>query len=56
MLLLANLAWTAWLLTGFWRGRRTFAELERWQTGYIPLYGAWAAAVVAVFPLAFTFE
>lgn len=56
VLLLANLAWTAWLLTGFWRGRRTFADLERWQTGYIPLYGAWAAAVVVIFPLAFTFR
>lgn len=56
VLLLANLAWTAWLLAGFWRGRRTFAELERWQTGYIPLYGAWAAAVVMIFPLAFSFR
>lgn len=53
--LLVNLAWTAWLLSGFLRARRPFADLERWQTRYIPVYGAWAAIVVVAFPPLFAF-
>jgi hypothetical protein len=55
LVLLANLAWTAWLLSAFFRGRRLFSDLERWQTLYIPVYAVWAAIVVAVFPLLFGF-
>lgn len=55
LLLLANLVWTAWLLTAFLRGKRSFAALERWQTAYIPAYGAWAAIVVVAFPPLFSF-
>jgi uncharacterized protein with PQ loop repeat len=55
LVLLANLAWTAWLLTGFLRNRRTLSDLERWQTAYIPVYAAWAVVVVAVFPPLFAF-
>jgi hypothetical protein len=55
LLLLVHLAWSAWLLVGFLRGRRPFGALERWQTRYLPLYGAWAAVVVVVFPLVFGF-
>ncbi|MCF4123257.1 permease prefix domain 1-containing protein [Antribacter sp. KLBMP9083] len=55
LLLLVHLAWAAWLTGGFLRGRRPFAALERWQTAYLPVYGAWAAAVVVVFPLVFGF-
>lgn len=55
VLLLANLAWTAWLLAAFLLRRRPFADLERWQTRYIPVYAAWAAIVVAVFPPLFAF-
>jgi hypothetical protein len=39
----------------FLRGRGPFARLERWQTGYIPVYAAWAAIVVAVFPPLFRY-
>ncbi|MCC7365388.1 MAG: hypothetical protein IT303_13560 [Dehalococcoidia bacterium] len=56
VVLLGNLAWSAWLLAAFLRGRRPFAHLERWQTRYIPVYGAWSAVVVAAFPLLFAFE
>ncbi len=56
VVLLANLVWSVWLLTGFVRGRRPFADLERWQTSYIPVYAAWAAVVVVVFPALFGFE
>jgi hypothetical protein len=56
VVLLANLAWSAWLLSAFLRGRRPFSVLERWQTTYIPVYAAWAAIVVAVFPPLFAFD
>lgn len=56
LVLLANLVWTAWLLASFLRGRRPFTELERWQTAYIPVYAAWAAIVVVLFPLLLTFD
>lgn len=55
VLLLANLVWSAWLLSSFIRGKRQFCDLERWQTTYIPVYAAWAAIVVAVFPPLFAF-
>jgi len=50
-----NLGWSAWLYAGFLRGRAPFAALERWQTGYLPVYSLWAAVVVIVFPLIFRF-
>lgn len=55
LLLLVHLARAAWLSVGFLRGRRPFSVLERWQTRYLPIYGAWAAIVVVVFPPVFTF-
>jgi len=55
VVLLLNLVWSAWLLSGFLRGRRPFADLERWQTTYIPVYAAWAVIVVAAFPPIFSF-
>lgn len=54
LLLLVHLAWQAWLTIGFLRGR-PFARLERWQTGYLPLYAVWAAVVVVAFPPLFGF-
>ena len=56
VVLLANLVWSAWLLTAFLRGRRPFRDLERWQTRYIPAYAAWAVVVVGVFPPLFGFD
>lgn len=55
VVLLANLVWSAWLLSAFLRGRRPFAHLERWQTTYIPVYAVWATIVVVVFPPLFSF-
>ena len=55
LVLLVNLAWSAWLYFGFWRGRRTFAALERWQTAFAPVYAVWLAVVVTVFPPVFGF-
>lgn len=50
VILLVNLVWSAWLYVRFVRGRGSFAALERWQTGYLPVYAIWAACVVAFFP------
>ncbi|SCL32410.1 hypothetical protein GA0070616_4458 [Micromonospora nigra] len=55
VILLANLAWSAWLFLGFVRGRMPFARLERWQTRYVTVYAVWAWTVVLVFPLVFDF-
>jgi hypothetical protein len=55
VILLVNLAWSAVLYVRFLRGRGTFAALERWQTNYLPVYAAWAAVVVVVFPPLFGF-
>ena len=50
VILLVNLAWSAVLYLRFLRGRGSFTSLERWQTAYLPIYAAWAAIVVIVFP------
>jgi hypothetical protein len=55
VILMANLAWSAWLLLRFARRRTPFAALERWQTGYLPVYAAWAWIVVLLFPPLFSF-
>jgi hypothetical protein len=55
VILLVNLAWSAVLYVRFIAGRAAFADLERWQTDYIPVYAAWAAIVVAAFPPLFRY-
>ena len=50
IILLVNLAWSAVLYLRFLIRRGSFPSLERWQTGYLPVYAAWAAIVVIVFP------
>jgi hypothetical protein len=55
MILLVNLAWSAVLYIGFLRRRRSFSDLERWQTDYLPVYLVWASVVVIVFPPLFRY-
>jgi hypothetical protein len=55
VILLTNLAWSAWLFLGFLRGRMPFARLEHWQTRYLIVYAIWAWTVVLAFPLVFDF-
>jgi len=55
LILLVNLAWSAWLYAGFLRGRRPFRALEAWQTAYLPVYSIWAALVVVLFPPLFAY-
>jgi hypothetical protein len=54
--LLVNLAWSAVLYLRFLSGRGRFAELERWQTAYLPVYAVWAWVVVLVFPPLFGYR
>jgi hypothetical protein len=56
LILLVNLAWTAWLYARFVRNRGSFAALERWQIAYLPVYAAWAALVVVMFPPVFGYR
>lgn len=55
LVLLANLAGTAWLSARFQTGRSTFHRLERWQTAYLPVFAVWAAMVVVILPPLFGF-
>jgi hypothetical protein len=55
VILLVNLAWSAVLATRWVRGRGAFADLERWQTNYLPVYAVWAAIIVIGFPPLFGF-
>ena len=50
LVLLVNLAGSAWLYARFLRGRGSFADLERWQTAYLPVYAVWAGIVAFIFP------
>jgi len=56
LLLLGNLLRATVLGFGFTGGREPFGAIERWQTTYLPLYAAWAAAVIVVLPPAFGWE
>ncbi|MFN2555386.1 MAG: permease prefix domain 1-containing protein [Nitriliruptorales bacterium] len=55
LVLLVNLAGTAWLSTRFLTGRSTLHRLERWQTTYLPVFALWAAMVVVILPPMFAF-
>ena len=56
LILLVNLAWSAWLYARFLAGRGPFSALERWQTDYLPVYAVWAGFVVVVFPPLFGYR
>lgn len=55
VILFANLAGAAWLQLRFAMRRAPYERLERWQTGFLPVYLAWATIVVVVFPPLFGF-
>ena len=56
LILLVNLAGSAWLYASFLRHKGSFAALERWQIVYLPVYSVWAALVVVVFPPVFGYR
>jgi hypothetical protein len=55
VLLVVDLAVTAWLSVRLLRGRTAADRLERWQTDYLPVFGLWTAVVVLVLPPVFAF-
>lgn len=56
VILLVNLAWSAAVYIRFLRGQSgAFTTLERWQTNYLPVFSAWAAIVVILFPPLFRY-
>ena len=56
VVLLVNLAGTAWLSARFLTGHSTVHRLERWQTTYLPAFALWAATVVVLLPPLFAFS
>jgi hypothetical protein len=56
LILLVNLAGSAWLYMRFLRQHHPFGALERWQVAYLPVYSLWAALVVVLFPPVFGFR
>jgi hypothetical protein len=56
LILLVNLAGSAWLYARFLSRQGSFAALERWQIAYLPVYSVWAALVVVVFPPLFGYR
>jgi len=56
LILLVNLAWSAWLYARFLRHRGPFSALERWQIAYLPVFSVWAALVVVLFPPLFGYR
>jgi hypothetical protein len=56
VILLVNLAVSAWLILAFLRRRRGFGAIERWQTAYLGIYAVWAWVVVLAFPPIFDFQ
>jgi hypothetical protein len=56
LILLVSLAGSAWLYARFIRRRGSFGALEQWQVAYLPVYSAWAAFVVGLFPPIFGYR
>lgn len=55
VVLLVNLLGTAWLIGRQLAGREQPIRLERWQTGYLPVFAAWVLLMVLVLPPVFRF-
>ena len=55
IILIVNLIGTAWLLVRQMAGRAPTVRLERWQTGYLPVFAAWVVFVVLALPPIFGF-
>jgi hypothetical protein len=55
LILLVNLAGTAWFLVRLLAGRGNALRLERWQTDYLPVFAAWVVVVLVALPPIFGF-
>jgi len=56
LVLLVNLVGTAWFTGRLLAGRDPAVRLERWQTGYLPVFAAWLLVVIVVLPPVFLFS
>lgn len=56
VILLVDLAGSAWWSVRFLTHRGTFHRLERWHVADLPVFALWAAVVAVALPLAFGFE
>ncbi len=56
VVLLVNLAGSAFLYSRFLRGGKAFARLWEWQMTYLYVIAGWAALVTLLFPPLFGFE
>lgn len=56
VLLLANLAVTAYLLARVVWAAGPVLRVERWQTGYLPVFAVWVTAMVLLLPAVFAFR
>lgn len=55
LILLVNLAVTVWHLARLVLGKAPAVRLERWQTGYLPVFAAWVLFVILAIPPIFGF-
>jgi hypothetical protein len=55
LILLANLIGTIWYSVGVFAKRSRIAQLETWQTAFLPVLGVWLLVVVLVLPPVFAF-
>ncbi len=55
LILLVNLAGSAWLMLRLLGGHAPAARLERWQTGYLAVFAAWVLFVLLAVPPMFGF-
>ncbi len=55
VILFVNLVVTLWLLARFLAKRLPAVKVERWQTGYLPVFAAWTLFVVLALPPIFGF-
>jgi hypothetical protein len=56
VILLVNLSGTAWFTARALARRGVVAGIDRWQTGYLPVFAAWGVASLVVLPLVFGFR
>jgi hypothetical protein len=55
LILLVNLVVTAWLTARLLARRAQPVRIERWQTGYLPVFATWVVLVVLILPPLFRF-
>jgi len=55
LILLGNLGGLAWLYVAYFKKKKDFVKLEKWQTGYLNVYFIWTAIVAFIFPILFGF-